>query len=377
MASVQAMAVIGAAFGDEGKGLMTDYLTRRCGDPPLNIRFNGGAQAGHTVVFPNGIRHVFHHYGAGTLAGAQTYLSRDFLVNPILWAKEVRELVKLEETIGGSFNLRLLIDREAPVTTIYDMLVNQGLEIKRGAAAHGSCGAGIQETVLRQRSPEHRIFAADLFEPRRLYEAVARCQSRAMDRAAHLGISTDHISHMDNMDAFVRDCLFMAGRIDLVDSREIARWKSVIFEGAQGLLLDAKNIDFFPHLTPSRTGMTNVIRLCQEAGIEHIKTHYVMRSYLTRHGNGLLPGHDPALSYRDDTNRKNQFQGELRFAPMIDSLIQDAIERDIMECHPVSINPRLVVTHQDQKRIDVSGWGWRCSHESHGPTAGDVYPGAR
>lgn len=75
-----ATAVIGAGYGDEGKGLMTDALVAALNGAATVVRFNGGAQAGHTVVAPRKgappLRHVFHHVGSGALAGAPTFLSR-------------------------------------------------------------------------------------------------------------------------------------------------------------------------------------------------------------------------------------------------------------------------------------------------------------
>jgi len=62
--------VIGSLWGDEGKGHMTDILCSEMST--LNVRFNGGAQASHTVVTPDGKRHAFRHYGSGTFAGATT-----------------------------------------------------------------------------------------------------------------------------------------------------------------------------------------------------------------------------------------------------------------------------------------------------------------
>ena len=71
--------VIGANFGDEGKGLITDFEVRRTKARVVS-RFNGGAQAGHTVHMGDK-RHVFGHISSGAFAGAFTYLSSDFLVN--------------------------------------------------------------------------------------------------------------------------------------------------------------------------------------------------------------------------------------------------------------------------------------------------------
>ena len=85
--------VIGANWGDEGKGLMTDYFSQKPNS--IVICSNGGAQRGHTVVTPNKVRHVFHHFGSGTFNLADTYLSEDFICNPIIFRQEYNELKHL------------------------------------------------------------------------------------------------------------------------------------------------------------------------------------------------------------------------------------------------------------------------------------------
>ena len=87
---MRARAVIGSNFGDEGKGLVVDYLCKTGGE--VVVRFNGGAQAGHTVVTPEGLRHVFRHFGSGTLYGVPTFLSQFFIVNPIIFFHELQDL---------------------------------------------------------------------------------------------------------------------------------------------------------------------------------------------------------------------------------------------------------------------------------------------
>ena len=87
--------VIGASYGDEGKGLVTDAITN-IDESTLNVLTNGGAQRGHTVVTPDGVRHVFHHFGSGTFKGAITYFPSSFIVNPIVFKKEMQELIFCE-----------------------------------------------------------------------------------------------------------------------------------------------------------------------------------------------------------------------------------------------------------------------------------------
>ena len=102
-----ASVVVGAGYGDEGKGLATDWLCARHEADVLAVRFNGGAQAGHTVQTPDGQRHVFSHFASGTLAGADTYLSRYFVCHPMLFTQE-REALREK-----GFRPRVAIDPQA------------------------------------------------------------------------------------------------------------------------------------------------------------------------------------------------------------------------------------------------------------------------
>ena len=89
----KAFAVKGSSWGELWQRINYDFLCRQV-ENPLVIRYNGGCQAGHTVVSPEGIRHIFSHFGSGTLAGASTYLSKYFIVNPILFNREYDVLIK-------------------------------------------------------------------------------------------------------------------------------------------------------------------------------------------------------------------------------------------------------------------------------------------
>lgn len=354
----RATAVIGAAFGDEGKGLMTDYFCRQAGEEPVVVRFNGGAQAGHTVVTPDGDRHVFHHFGAGTLAGARTYLSRRFLINPVTWIEEYRELQ------GRGLRTRLFVDREAPITTPWDMMHNQNMEAAAGKDRHGSCGMGIHATMVRQQDPKLRLFAGDLERPSYLRDRLER-------------ISLAHGSSSAAIWArFVVDCEKMAAQINLCDSRVLVdRPAEIVFEGAQGLLLD-QDSEFYPHVTHSKTGITNVLQIARETGISQIDAVYVHRSYLTRHGAGPLPGEDPALKYHDDTNVVNDWQGELRFAPLHPGFISRAVYKDYQIARKdseINVTPLMAMTHLDQCPATAAVMGNQPHFVSHGPTHRDVY----
>ena len=135
--------VLGANFGDEGKGLMTDYFSQS--PDTIVVCSNGGAQRGHTVETPDGIRHVFHHFGSGILNSkierqrAATYLSEDFIVNPIIFKQEYEELCSL------GYKPETYIHKNCMVSTPYDMMANQIIEENRGKNKHGSCGLGFMK----------------------------------------------------------------------------------------------------------------------------------------------------------------------------------------------------------------------------------------
>lgn len=342
---MKAMAVIGAAFGDEGKGHVVDYL---CEDRPnlsTVVRFNGGAQAGHTVELANGQRHVFHHFGSGTLRGAATHLSEFFIVNPLLWKKEWKEI----PTTGHSNTMHY----DCPLTTPYDMLVNQEAEQARGSARHGSCGAGVNETVTRNEIPKYRTTASDLIAPSVLKHKLETIRDYyAVRRLVSLTALPPSETFMErlNSDRILEDylaiCKEMLERYSF--QNYTGRSPKMVFEGAQGLLLDEKHW-FFPHVTRSRTGLRNVITILQREGINELDVYYVMRTYMTRHGVGSFPTEDLGMSFPDATNVDNRFQGVLRFGKLDYELIRQAITMDL-GCVPPNIKVRagIALNHVDQ-----------------------------
>lgn len=322
-------AVIGANFGDEGKGLLTDYLCATQG-AGIVVRYQGGPQAGHTVVTPENERHVFRHFGSGTFCEVPTFLSQFFVCNPILFFEERQQLIDL------GFRPTVFAHPDCLVTTIMDMLINQFKEEKRGLKRHGSCGVGFHETIVRSRLPEIKITMSDLWNGgKRLEQQMDEiCGKYAKFRTGHACEAPELV------EKFIECCRDFA---QCVEPLGIGQCKDPVFEGSQGLLLDMDNKEFFPHVTHSNTGMKNVEILCAQAGITDIEPWYVSRTYLTRHGAGTLPGENGALSYEDNTNHRTQFQGQLRFAPL-DSKLRDRCSKD------AGRRPwKLALTHCDQE----------------------------
>lgn len=343
--------VIGANYGDEGKGLMTNYFAST-EKADFVIRFNGGAQAGHTVVEPRGRRHVFSHFGSGTLMGVPTMLSKHFLVNPILWTQELDALNK-----KGCTPPQMIVDYRAEVTTPYDMMINQELERSRRKTTrhHGSCGVGINETVVRSKHDQFKLLVSSSYLDanttlkRILNEWVPhRFDELGLDYAQHRAMFQAKVFRAKFLDQFFA----MQQACRVAKPLEICGNHSVVFEGAQGLALDM-NADGFPHVTPSNTGLHNVIDVCNENSRSDVSVCYVTRSYLTRHGAGELPYELPSAPYpniQETTNVENEFQGNFRYALLdVDGLGSRITHSNAVAYERgVTIRPSLAVTCIDQ-----------------------------
>jgi adenylosuccinate synthase len=166
------------------------------------------------------------------------------------------------------------------------------------------------------------------------------------------------------METFIKSCKALP---EVIAPAGIGQCKDPLFEGAQGLLLSQDNKKDFPHVSRSYTGMRNIRKLCAQAGIKDIVPYYVSRTYLTRHGAGPLPGEDPKMSYEDDTNNENTYQGKLRFAALDYDALVDRIAKDAD-----GLRYKLAITHRDQ----LERQSLLAALSSYGPTRDDVRKGA-
>jgi adenylosuccinate synthase len=358
-----AKAVIGANYGDEGKGLMTDYHVAPAGRGGIVVRFNGGAQAGHTVTTPAGMRHVFSHIGSGALAGAATYLGRHFVCHPALFFKEAAML----EAAGLPALPRVFVDDRAPVSTLYDILINQFVERHRGNDRHGSCGMGIGETIERNLDPEFALNVADLHQGAGylLHRLAAIRDGYVPGRLARLGIpsldaqAAEWLASDAAMQAYAHAAMQFCRATHVATPSVLADFTQVVFEGAQGLLLD-QDRGAFPYVTRSHTGIRNALEVAAEAGIGAVELTYVSRAYLTRHGAGPLANELPDKPYagiKDRTNVPNEFQGTLRFAHLDLDLLARTIRADFADallCPGVATTLNVAVTCMDQVGPAVS-----------------------
>jgi len=351
----RAIILSGLGFGDEGKGSWTDFLART---EPVHtvVRFNGGAQAGHNVVTPDGRHHTFAQLGSGSFVrGVNTHLSRFMLVNPLRLLHEADDLRALGVTDALS---RLTVDRGAPVTTPFQVAANRLREVARGDARHGSCGMGIGETMADWLAHGNRMLTAgDLAAPttvRAKLLAVRELKRQqlggllaALPAAEPVQRERRILLDDDVIDGCVRAYAELARRAQLVDAAYLGELLdlagTVVFEGAQGVLLDEWR-GFHPYTTWSTTTFGNALTLLDEQRYDSDVVRLgLLRAYLTRHGTGPFVGEDPtdAVAFADPYNVPNDWQQGFRVGPF------DAVAAR----YAVDVGGRpdlLAITHLDQ-----------------------------
>lgn len=377
--AMKAHVVVGANYGDCGKGLITDYLVNR-EKADVVVRFNGGAQAGHTVQTPAGNRHVFHHFASGTFAGAKTFLAKEFVVNPMMFFKELEELKELG--LNYDRDDMIMIDPRAMVSTPWDIMINQIRERDPNASHKGSCGVGFGETI--ERNQRHVQFGdvmrftmqdvsnsafdkTDSGELRFKLDFIRR--KWVPLRLTELGIQYTPLMKRQVMDERVfnkfREDLDVFGQVTkLMLPKTLSNYKKkIVFEGAQGLGLDEVEGDF-PNITRSRTGIHNVIEFCKETAIDSLDVYYVTRAYLTRHGAGKMESElkeKPYVGIKELTNVTNEFQGKFRYGNLDVDKLADRIRVELRRAlnGGINISPKLAVTCVDQlddmARFSVNG----------------------
>ncbi len=330
----QAFAVIGLGFGDEGKGSVTDFLTRLHG-AKLVVRFNGGCQAGHNVVLPDGTHHCFSQFGSGTLAGAATHLAPGMLVEPFAL---IREAEILWHKLGHNPLETLTIDPECVITTPYHEEANKLREVLRGNAKHGSCGRGIGETRADELDGL-ALRVKDLGKPS-AFEILREIKRRQLGKfpereRRHLADKFGPMPFIEMTDHYAN----VRSEIKL-GTFEQAMQKTpglVIFEGAQGVLLDEKH-GFAPYNSWTDCTFGNVKKILGKAPFTRIG---VLRAYATRHGAGPFPSEDSSLSFPEPHNGHGKWQGCFRLGHLDAGLAIQALVA-------VGGIDELAITHLDR-----------------------------
>ncbi|SDZ73540.1 adenylosuccinate synthase [Bizionia paragorgiae] len=274
--------LLGLQWGDEGKGKIVDVLTSKYN---IIARFQGGPNAGHTLVF-NGKKHVLHTIPSGIFHEEATNLvGNGVVIDPVIFKKE---LDKLEEQ-GVDYRKSLLISRKAHIILPTHRLLDAASEASKGKAKIGSTLKGIGPTYMDKTGRNGlRVGDLELSNWKEKYRALAD-KHEAMIDFYNAEIQYD----LAELETEFFEAVTVLKSLKFIDSEEYVyqaqkSGKTILAEGAQGSLLD---IDFgtYPFVTSSNTTAAGA---CTGLGIapnQIGEVFGIFKAYTTRVGSGPFP----------------------------------------------------------------------------------------
>jgi adenylosuccinate synthase len=274
--------LLGLQWGDEGKGKIVDVFAPRY---DIIARFQGGANAGHTLIF-DGNKHVLHTIPSGIFTpGVMNIVGNGVVVDPVSLSKELDGLRKYKI----DFNKKLLISRKAHITLPTHRLIDAASETAKGKAKIGSTLKGIGPTYM-DKTGRNGIRIGDLELPdwKEKYYKLRDKHLRFIDF-----INVDIQFDLQELEKEFFEGVERLLKLPFVDSttylnEAIKNGKSILAEGAQGSLLDI-NFGTYPYVTSSTTTAAGVSIGLGIAPKKINKVYGVFKAYTTRVGSGPFP----------------------------------------------------------------------------------------
>ncbi|MFH1571912.1 MAG: adenylosuccinate synthase [Gemmatimonadota bacterium] len=275
--------VLGAQWGDEGKAKIVDYLAVHA---DVVVRYQGGANAGHTVKVGDET-YIFHALPVGVLyEQAVCVVANGVVLDPEALTQEIDALAGRGFSVDG----RLLISAAAHVVMPYHKALDRAAEESQGTGKIGTTGRGIGPAYRDKVARTHGVRVMDLLDAARLrqklQETIAAGNlvltriygSQPLDPGA---IIDEYLAYAERLRPFVTDT-------SVYLNRALDEGKEVLFEGAQGTLLDIDH-GTYPFVTSSNTTAGGA---CTGSGIGPTRIDQVIgvaKAYMTRVGNGPFP----------------------------------------------------------------------------------------
>jgi adenylosuccinate synthase len=287
------VVVIGAQWGDEGKGKFVDLLTQQA---DVVVRFQGGNNAGHTVVV-GGKKTILHLIPSGILhPGKACVIGNGVVVDPEVLAQEIAEL---KATGALQDDGQLVLSLDAHVIMPWHKALDIAREHKAGAGKIGTTGRGIGPTY-EDKVARRGLRVRDLLDEQRFVRKAKERLASAREELSRLGATLD-VEEPALLKKYAE-----LGRALAPYAKDASLWlhdamkagKSLLFEGAQGTLLDVDH-GTYPFVTSSNTVAGNAA--CG-SGVGPTALHRVIgisKAYSTRVGSGPYPS-----ELKDETGEK-------------------------------------------------------------------------
>jgi len=274
--------LLGLQWGDEGKGKIVDVLTK---DYNLISRFQGGPNAGHTLIF-DGHKHVLHTIPSGIFHDeALNIVGNGVVIDPVIFKKELENLDKFNLDL----NAKILISRKAHLILPTHRLLDAASEASKGKEKIGSTLKGIGPTYM-DKTGRNGMRVGDL-ELDNWKDVFLKLTAKHLKMLAFFDLELDF-----DLEALKEEFYIAVARLkemSFIDSEEylhnaIQNNKTILAEGAQGSLLD---VDFgtYPFVTSSNTTAAGA---CTGLGIAPNsigEVYGIFKAYTTRVGSGPFP----------------------------------------------------------------------------------------
>jgi adenylosuccinate synthase len=278
---VPALAVVGAQWGDEGKGKIVDFLAP---EHDWVVRYQGGANAGHTIVV-GGRKSVLHLIPSGILAPrVRCAIASGVVVDPIELLDEVRFL----ESLGVTARERLSIAPECHVVLPHHKALDRAAEAARGADPIGTTGRGIGP-AYEERAARRGVRLGEVADAARFAER-ARAAHAAANRVLAGALGAPPLPEAEiepALDAARQLAPFVAD-VGALAREALDRGERVLLEGAQGTLLDLDH-GTYPFVTSSSTTAAGAAVSLGIAPWAVRRVLAVFKAYATRVGGGPFP----------------------------------------------------------------------------------------
>ena len=279
------LAVVGAQWGDEGKGKVVDLLAPRF---HAVVRFQGGPNAGHTVVF-GGRTHALHHIPSGIFhEGVRCLVGAGALVDPGRMIEELDGLLEVGIDPVG----RLLVSSKAHVILPLHRALDGAMEARLGKAAIGTTRRGIGPAYAA-KAQRWGVRLGDLATPARVAEELDRAlRSGVADWARALGADVPEPAAVArDVETWWARLAPVVGNVTRELHEMLEAGRSILFEGAQGTLLDVDH-GTYPFVTSSSTVAGGIPASLGIAPAAVGRVLGIVKAYATRVGAGPFPTED-------------------------------------------------------------------------------------
>ena len=277
----KSLVVIGAQWGDEGKGKIIDILTEKA---DLVVRFQGGHNAGHTLVI-DGEKTVLHLIPSGIFNDAKCLIGNGVVLHLPTIIKEIEYL----ESKGIDVQSKLMISSQCPLILPSHIAIDEAREKSLGKNAIGTTGRGIGP-VYEDKVARRAVHVMDLFE-----EDLFRSKLTSLTTYHNFLLEKLYESEGTDLDGTYKDWMNHFNKIKnlIVDSSEVvnnlmSQGSKILFEGAQGSMLDIDQ-GTYPFVTSSNT-LSGAASLGSGSGPLDIDGVLgITKAYATRVGSGPFP----------------------------------------------------------------------------------------